>query len=106
MGSGGPGPDGLPMGRAELPALQNIRDDENMDHSKLESEQSAPGSLHDSADDESDLSEAVDDEGEPILMFPGLMGTNPTESKNDGTEMHAVNGPTKTTDEGAGNEDV
>lgn len=98
MGHGSHGPEAFPMGRAELPALQHIKDDEHLDHSKLESEQSAPGSLHDSADDESDLSEPNDDDGEPVLMFPGLIGKNPAQNKDDGTEMQAVNGPTKSTE--------
>jgi hypothetical protein len=38
-------------------------------------ESSAPGSLHDSADDESDLSDVPDVEEEPPAMFPNLKGT-------------------------------
>jgi hypothetical protein len=106
MSSSGPGSEGLPMGRAELPALQNIRDDENLDHSKLESEQSAPGSLHDSADDESDLTEALDEDGEPALMFPGLVAKNPTGIKDEGGELPAVNGSAKATDAGPEHDNV
>jgi hypothetical protein len=38
-------------------------------------ESSAPGSLHDSADDESDLSDVPDVEEEPAAMFPNLKST-------------------------------
>lgn len=75
------GPNGAGLEPRELPALQNLRDDENPDNSKVESELSAPGSLHDSADDESDLSEAPDDDGDVAVMFPGLLNNGPSGEK-------------------------
>lgn len=92
-------------GKAELPALRNIKDDENLDGSKLESEQSAPGSLHDSADDESDLTDMADEDGEPAIIFPGLM-KNTANDKEEGAESPAVDGSPKATDTGAEHDDV
>jgi hypothetical protein len=101
MASNGTGPEGLPTRRIELPALQHIKDDENLENSKGESEQSAPGSLHDSADDESDLSDVVDDDGEPVVLFPGLLKNSPTVGKNGDAEGQAANGSMNDTDAGA-----
>jgi hypothetical protein len=106
LGPGGPGSEGLPMGKVEIPALQNIKDDENMDHSKLESEQSAPGSLHDSADDESDLSETLDEDGDPAMMFPGLMAKTPSDNKDEVAEVQTANGTPKPPDVSGEHESV
>lgn len=47
---------------------------------------SAPGSLHDSADDESDLSDVPDmDDVEQAMMFPGLMARPAGSSGGEGT---------------------
>lgn len=98
--------------RPELPAVRNIKDDDNLDSSKLESEQSAPGSLHDSADDESDLSDVGDEDTEGAIIFPGLMKSTSAENKDEGedadedTEMQAANESGEGPDAGAEQEDV
>jgi hypothetical protein len=92
--------------RPELPAVRNIKDDDNLESSKLESEQSAPGSLHDSADDESDLTDIGDEEPEPVVLFPGLM-KNSSDNKDEGEEETPANdGSPKDVDTGAENDDV
>jgi hypothetical protein len=76
-----------------------------LESSKLESEQSAPGSLHDSADDESDLTDIGDEEPEPVVLFPGLI-KNSSENKDEGEGAPADDGSPKDADNGAENDDV
>jgi hypothetical protein len=59
-------------------------------------ESSAPGSLHDSADDESDLSDVPDLEEEPQPMFPNLKNT----ATNSGSEGGTGNAPAPGTEQG------
>jgi hypothetical protein len=54
-------------------------------------ESSAPGSLHDSADDESDLSDAPDLEEEPVAIFPNLKST----ATNSGSEGGVGSAPAR-----------
>jgi len=58
-------------------------------------ESSAPGSLHDSADDESDLSDVPDVEEEPQAMFPNLKNT----ATNSGSEGGTGNAPAPGTEQ-------
>ncbi len=59
---------------------------------------SVPGSVHDSADDESDLSDVppedlLDEDEAQHLMFPNLMRSQDTEPESSESETEETNSP-------------
>lgn len=73
-------------GPVQLRATATLRDQES---NEVGIESSAPGSLHDSADDESDLSDVPEPEEEPApAMFPNLKGTA-TNNGSEGGHAHS-----------------
>jgi hypothetical protein len=65
-----------PTSRIEIPAVRDLREGEKEGDGAASGagEESVPGSLHDSADDESDLSDVPDmDDAESAMIFPGLL---------------------------------
>ena len=65
---------------------ETANEEEKKEHDRADrGDSSAPGSLHDSADDESDLSDVPDmDEAEQAMMFPGLMSRTVGSSGGEG----------------------